>query len=463
MDEKPSMQSDNAVMPLARKLIRTCRALPRLSFDFLRYVMRRYADDGCRGSAAALTYMTLFAVVPVLTLIYSLLSIIPAFQGLGVQVEALLFENFIPESGAEVRRYVTEFSVQARKLSVVGGIILVVVSYLMLRNIEKTFNHIWGTVGSRKGLLGFMQYWAVLTLGPFMVGIGIMMHTYLLSFQLVVDEVDTLGITGAILEYLPWLLSWMAFALLFIAMPNCRIVIRYAVIGGLVTTVLFQLAKILFGYFITNSVYYTVYGAFAMVPVFLLWVHLSWMIVLGGAELVRALETFRSARRGHNYPDLIAALLVCWECLWRQEQGQAITDRDIVAAGIDEQHWRKLRTLLLDKKVLMMTGSDSYVLTRDANNMQLWDVVNLLGDNFTTEPKEDRQALLAGYAWYPALEQRLRAVHSNAENAFAVSLKELFAADGMALIDHAAEAEADQQGRNEKKADKNNINAEQAS
>ncbi|MEH6637794.1 MAG: YihY family inner membrane protein [Porticoccaceae bacterium] len=449
MDEKPSMQSDNAVMSIVSKLVRAVKAFPRLSFDFLRYVVRRYVDDGCRSSAAALTYMTLFAVVPVLTLMYSLLSIIPAFQGLGVQIESLLFDNFIPESGAEVRRYLTEFSTQARKLSVVGGIILVVTSFLMLRNIEKTFNHIWGTVGSRRGLLGFMQYWAVLTLGPFMVGVGIMMHTYLLSFQLVVAEVDTLGITGAILQYLPWLMSWMAFALLFIAMPNCRVVIRYAMIGGLVTTVLFQLAKMLFGFFITNSSYYTVYGAFAVVPVFLLWVHLSWMIVLGGAELVRALETFKSARRGHNYPDLIATLLVCWECLWRQEQGRAITDRDIVAAGIDEQHWRKLRTLLLNKKVLMMTDNSGYVLTRDANNMQLWDVVNLLGDNFATEPKEDRQALLAGYAWYPALEQRLRAVHGNAENTFTVSLKELFASGGIAMVDQQDRA-------------KNNISAEQA-
>lgn len=429
LTEESALSNEHSPTRAVQKLFSICRELPGLSAAFLRYLVRRYVEDGCRSSAAALTYMTLFAVVPVLTLVYSLLSIIPAFQSLGGQVEALLFDNFIPESGAEVRRYLVEFSAQARKLSLAGGVILVVTSYLMLRNIEATFNHIWGTVGGRKGLLGFMQYWAVLTLGPFMVGMGIVMHTYLLSFQLVVDEIDTLGITGAILEYLPWLMSWMAFSLLFIAMPNCRVVIRYALAGGLVTTILFQLAKMLFGFFITNSSYYTVYGAFAVVPVFLLWVYLSWMIVLGGAEFVRSLETFKSARLGHNYPDLIAVLMVCRVCLREQEKGRAVTDRDIVEAGIDQQHWRRLRTLLLGKKVLMVTASGAYVLTRDVNAMRLWDVIELLGDNFTGEPREEHKNLLACHAWYPALERRLRAAHRDAETTFAISLQELFSAE----------------------------------
>lgn len=408
------------------KFFTVCRNFPGLVVEFLRHLVGRYIEDGCRSSAAALTYMTLFAVVPVLTLVYSLLSIIPAFQSLGGQVEDLLFNNFLPESGAEVRRYLVEFSSQARKLNVVGGVILVVTSYLMLRNIEKIFNHIWGTVGGRKGLLGFMQYWAVLTLGPFLVGMGIVMHTYLLSFQLMVDELDALGITGAILEYLPWLMSWVAFALLFMAMPNCRVVIRYALIGGLVTTVLFQLAKMLFGFFIINTSYHTVYGAFAVVPVFLLWIHLCWMIVLGGAEFVRSLETFKTARQGYNYPDLIAVLVVCRLCLREQEKGRPVTDSDIVAEGLDQQHWQRLRALLLAQKVLMVTVNGAYVLTRNASTMTVWDIVELLGDNLVREPGDKYKNQLAEHVWYAGFEQRLREVRQHAESAFAISLQELF-------------------------------------
>src|SRR5690606_16949890 len=135
---------------------------------------------------------------------------------------------------------------QARKLSVLGAIILIVTSYLMLANIEKIFNRIWGTLGNRRGLSGFLVYWGVLSFGPLLVGIGLLMHTYLLSFQMMVDSVDSLGLTAQLLKYLPWILTWMAFTLLFIAVPNCKVVFRYALVGGLVTTVLFQLIKGIF-------------------------------------------------------------------------------------------------------------------------------------------------------------------------------------------------------------------------
>jgi membrane protein len=361
-----------------------------------------------------------------LTLTFSLFSVIPSFQDLGLQVEALLFDHFIPESGAEMRRYLAEFTTQARKLSVAGAVILVLTSYLMLSNIEKTFNHIWGTVGGRRGLMGFLQYWAVLTVGPLMVGAGIMMHTYLLSLQLVTNEVDILGLSGSILEYLPWLMTWAGLTLLFVAVPNCRVELRYAIMGGLVTTILFQCAKMLFGLFITNSSYHTVYGAFAIAPVFLLWIHLCWIIVLSGAELVRALETFKSARLGYNYPDLVATLVICWECFSRQERGQTITDRDIVDAGIDEQHWQRLRTLLLTKKILVSTNNNRYVLARDVSALSVWDVINLLGDNFNSKSKGERHTLLSTYDWFPELENRLEGIRESSKVAFGISLKELF-------------------------------------
>lgn len=106
-----------------------------LSAQFFQHLTSRYMADGCRESAAALTYMSLFAVVPLMTLMYAMFSIIPSFQGLGEQVEQLLFENLMPQSGLEVQQYLRDFSGQARKLSSVGGFILVITSYLMLTNI----------------------------------------------------------------------------------------------------------------------------------------------------------------------------------------------------------------------------------------------------------------------------------------------------------------------------------------
>ena len=183
---------------------------------FLGYLVQRFNRDGCRQSAAALTYMSLFAIVPMLTLMYSMFSLIPAFQDAGSQVEQWIFSKVLPSSGQEISTYLTEFSTQARKLSSVGVVILMVTSYLMLANIEKTFNHIWGTDGGRRGLSGFLLYWAILSLGPLLLAAGMVMKTYLLSFSLIVDEVDALGISQYLFAYLPWLLSCMALSLIHI-------------------------------------------------------------------------------------------------------------------------------------------------------------------------------------------------------------------------------------------------------
>jgi membrane protein len=400
-----------------------------VAWGFVKHLAHRYLTDGCRESAAALTYMSLFALVPLLTLVYSVFSMVPAFQGLGDQVQSLIFKNFIPQSGLEVQQYLMDFSQQARKLSVVGALILVVTAYLMLTNIEKTFNRIWGTVGNRKGLSGFLLYWGILSFGPLLVGIGLMMHTYLISFQLIVDEVDALGVTALTLQYLPWLLTWMAFTLLFVAVPNTRVSFRYALVGGLLTAIMFQVAKSLFGTIVVNSNFHSVYGAFAIIPLFLFWIYLCWMIVLSGAELVRSLETFGVAYRGYRYPNLIAAIVVCWECWRRQQQGHTTSDRDINQAGINQQRWLELRAVLLRKRVLEITRNNQYVLTRDPSTLSLWEMAQFFGDHFARKPGTNASEKLTKYPWFTTLQPILDGVSAQAGGTLSITLGELFAND----------------------------------
>ena len=326
---------------------------------FLRYLVQRFNRDGCRQSAAALTYMSLFAVVPMLTLMYSMFSLVPAFNEVGSQVEAFIFSKFLPSSGQEISQYLTEFSSQARKLSAAGVVILMVTSFLMLANIEKTFNHIWATTGSRKGLAGFLVYWAILSLGPLLLAAGMMMKTYLVSFQLIVDEVDSLGVSAILFSYLPWLLTWLAFTLLYIAVPNCKVRTSYAIFGGLVTTALFETAKTLFGLLVAHSSYTSVYGAFAVIPLFLLWIYLLWVLILVGAELVRSLETFRYQGRGSAMPDLLAVVIILWQCWRRQQKGQTLSDSTMTVVGLDAEHWRRLRNMLLERHILEKTRRGS--------------------------------------------------------------------------------------------------------
>lgn len=385
-----------------------------------------YRRDGCPQQAAALTYSTLFAVVPLLTLMYAALSLVPAFRGLGDQLEQLLFDNLVPQSGSEVRRYLREFSTQARHLSAAGGVMLIVTSYLMLTTIEQTFNHIWGVAGSRRGLAGFLMYWGVLSFGPLLVGAGLLMHAYLASLHFI-RGVPIDGIVAALLHYLPWLLTWIAFSLMFIAMPNCKVSTSCALAGGLVTTLLFEFAKASFGLLMVNTGYSTLYGAFAAVPLFLLWIYLSWAIVLGGAELVRALETRDQRGRAQHHTDAVAVVVACAECLQRQHQGLATGDLDILNAGLGNDQWERLRARLLAANILVRTAADGYVLARNPRQLTLWQLVELA-------PAGVLVGALAGNAdsrdWRARVEALLAATRTDAEQRLSLSLDDLLNGGG---------------------------------
>ena len=396
--------------------------------SFVKHLNYRYNKDGCRESAAALTYVGLFAVVPLMTLMYSVFSMIPAFNQFQEQVNNRIFNNFIPESGAEVQNYLLEFSGKARQLSAVGALILIVTSYMMLTNIEKTFNNIWGTVGNRRGLSGFLLYWGILSFGPLLVGIGLIMHTYLMSLQVMVNGAGVIGFTALLLQYLPWVLTWIAFSLLFLAVPNCRVERRFAVIGGLVTTVLFQLAKMMFGAIVANSSFHTIYGAFALLPLFLMWIYLCWMITLSGAELVRSLETFSSSYRGFRLPGLTATVLICWLCWEHQQKGKSVTDKEILTSGIEQQHWYQLREILIKFRFIAVTKTNHYVLTRDISKVTLWQLIAMFGENFTKAPSTAAASRISDHPWVEQLDGLIKASAEQSREHFSVTLGELFSA-----------------------------------
>jgi len=352
--------------------------VPAAIVALARHFLQRYRDDGCQTSAAALTYMTLFAIVPLLTLTFAAFSLVPALGDAGERIQALVLELLVPAGSPEIGTHLVAFADQTRALSAAGGLMLVVTALLTLRGIERAFNRIWGVVEERRGVSGFLRYWAVLTLGPLLIGAGLVMHTYLVALQALVDSADVLGISRLLLQYLPWLLTWLAFSLLYVAVPNAPVAVRHAVAGGLLAAIAFQAAKALFGVLVTDSTYHTVYGAFAAFPLFLLWIHLCWMIVLGGAELTRSLETFGAARRAGPVPDLIAILAACALCARAQESGATVRDRDVLAAGVPDRQWRRLRDLLRRERILARTAAGTYVLARHPGHLRIAQLAALV-------------------------------------------------------------------------------------
>ena len=403
------------------------------SGQFLVYALRRFLGDGCPQSAAALTYMSLFAVVPMLTLMYSMFSLVPAFQELGGKVEEFIFSKFLPSSGQEITQYLSEFSNQARKLSVAGVAIILITALLMLSNIEKTFNHIWATTGGRKGLAGFLVYWAILSLGPLLLAVGMIMSTYLMSLRLVVAEVDSLGVVALLFSYLPWLLTWLAFTLLYVAVPNCKVRVVYALFGGLITTLLFETAKALFGQLVAHSIYTNVYGAFAVIPLFLMWIYLLWVLILFGAELVRSLETFQYQGRDAELPDLLAVLIVLWQCWRRQQKGHSLSDRSMSIVGLSVEQWRRLRNMLLSQRILEKTASGQYVMIRDADTIRLADINRWLGQGFDDRNQAVSEKLANAHPWIESYDRLMRENSQMTEQNMTLSLQKLFASNSHSL------------------------------
>jgi membrane protein len=236
---------------------------------FVRFVVLVYRNFMLHQgfeSAKSLTYTSLFAVVPLLTLMLMLFAMVPTFQGLGDRIQILLLDRLLPSTGQEIEAYLEEFATQARNLTWVGALMLVITSVLMLRDIESNFNRIWGIPEMRKGTLSLLAYWAMMSLGPLMLGVGLVLSSYLTSLTLFERFSELTGFTGArsaMLEFFPALLSTGAFMLLYMTVPNCRVSKRDALIGAVVVVLLLNLVKWIFTLSITTASYQLVYGTFA--------------------------------------------------------------------------------------------------------------------------------------------------------------------------------------------------------
>jgi membrane protein len=246
---------------------------------FVSQVMTQFHEDHCFIRAAALAYTSLLSIVPLMAVSFTVMTAFPLFKELGKDIQNFIFQNFVAASAEQIQGYLQEFAGQAANLSATGIIFLVVTAVLMLFNMEQAFNVIWRVKRSRKGMAAFMMYWGLLTFIPILIGVGFAISSYVFSLAVIEQTTATLGLKKPFLTFFPYLLTFVAFTVLYITLPNCKIFIRYAWVGGLVATILFELAKYGFGLYV---LYFPTYEL-AAIPIFLVWLYFSWVIVLFGA------------------------------------------------------------------------------------------------------------------------------------------------------------------------------------
>jgi membrane protein len=295
--------------------------------QFVRAVVLRFDDDHCMQIAGSLTFTTLLALVPLASVALTFISAFPVLLDMNLALRQFVLENLMPESAEAVGAYMEQFRINAGKLTAVGLAFLIVTAVMLLLTIEHAFNQIWRVHRERPYLQRAVIYWALLTIGPVLIGASLSLTSWLVSLSLgLVKDIPGAGV--ALLKTVPIVLTALALALLYFTMPNRRIALRDALIGGVFAGLVFEASKRGFAWYLTEfPTYKLMYGAFATVPIFLLWIYISWLIVILGAVVVAMLPERRTRSRhgraapGADFADALRILKVLWEA---QRKGETV-------------------------------------------------------------------------------------------------------------------------------------------
>jgi len=272
----------------------------RRSEDLVRLGAIRFMQDQCAQVAGNLTFTTLLALVPLFTIAFTLFAAFPVFEDWSNAFKAFLLTTLVPEVGGKVITvYMQQFADNAGKLTAVGLVFLAMTALMLLASIERVFNLIWRAPRPRSLVQRLLIYWTLLTIGPLLVGGSLSLTSWLLA-QPVTIAVSLGRAQQALFKILPVVLNAAAFGLLYLMIPNRKVLLKDALVGGGIAAIGFEAMKRGFGLYLQLfPTYDLIYGTFATIPIFLVWIYLSWLLVLVGAVTVAVMPQWRlGARRG---------------------------------------------------------------------------------------------------------------------------------------------------------------------
>jgi len=340
------------------------------------HVWKQFQEDRCIEEAASLGFTSLLALVPLLAVIFGIVAAFPVFSQWSTQLKSFIFSNFLPSTGEQVEIYLNTFLNSATNLTLPGTVMLILTALLLMFRIEVAFNRIWRVDRSRSLLNRIVMYWAVLTLGPLMMGAAIALSVQNIFAPLALDEaISPSRHTGGV-----FLLSWMVFTLMFVLVPNKRIPLRNALFGALLSTILFDLAKLGFVAYVKNANYAEIYGAIATIPIFLFWLYLVWIVILFGASLASSLSTFADSERAR----MVLPARLDFQLVFRlvghlwlaQRNGEKLSDTQLLEREPNSD-LRKLQHLLHQLETARIVARDEagdWWLARDLEELTLSDL-----------------------------------------------------------------------------------------
>ena len=396
----------------AGNLTRYLQRLQRFAHMLFFYFMR----DGGVQNASSLAYTTLLSLVPLITVMLALFSVFPVSGQVAEEINAFVFDNFVPAAGEVVQQYLQQFSQKAGQLSGVSFIALLIVALMLISTIDQAFNRIWHLQRKRSLLASFIVYWSILSLGPILIVASVAATSYIVSMPLVSDAAKTSGV----LRITPVLVSALAFTLLYSVVPNQKVSFYHALAGGLLAALLFEGAKRGFAFYLTQfPTYEAIYGALAAVPIFLVWIYLSWLVTLLGAEFTFCLGIYHDDwQPGDNVRagEFVLAYRMLRRLWQAQHEGRTLTSIKLaeqVSMATQEQT-EALLTQLQQANLIVRAEDKGWLLARDMDEVTLGDLYRVGG---FVLPRDCEDTALAAV---------LKQINEHVDATMAVSLHQLF-------------------------------------
>jgi membrane protein len=358
------------------------------SIQFVQATVSQLHRDRVVIRASGLAYSSLLAAVPLVAVGFALFSAFGAFDEVKLKVQEFLFTQFLPASQDEIVFYVNQFADGARKMGLIGFLFLILASILLLDNIESNFNQIWHVTIQRRFISKITSYTSVLVFGTLLLGTSITMSARIkaMLFRGIRFDPGTLEKLGT--WVFPLFFTFLAFWLMYVVIPFTRVRMRSALLGALVGGILWELGKNVFANSIGQSVRYsTLYGSLAVIPIFLVWLYITWIIVLLGLEIAythqhfAALVRSKAAGERDECDRLPTGLQLFILIAKRFHEGESpptadeLSSRFFVSTGSVDSHLERLERAGLVRRVAIGPGDAGIVPARSLAEVRVAQVI----------------------------------------------------------------------------------------
>ena len=409
------------------------RAVVEGAWGFARYTFARYTADQCLRIAAALSYTSLLALVPLAAIGLAIMAAFPALDAVRQQVIQLALSSVAPHAGDTVAAYFETFINNTGQLTAIGVVGIAVTAVMLLATIEGAFNVIWRVSRPRPIATRLVAYWTILTLGPLLLAVGVSSGGVFASLaNFVAEQAEVVGgDREGVLGALPVFIEAVFFTLLYVALPNRRVQWRHAITGGLCAAILFEILKSVFAAYIGRVItFQAVYGTLSALPLFLIWMYFTWSVVLVGAVIAAAWPEWLAHRRRARFERpspgrrFAQSLQLLGMLLAAGRDGRGVTDEDLLAAfGGDSVGLEAAVAVLGAEGLTARTEDNTLVLARDLDGISLYDLYRAVGLAPVHEDLPEDFAV----PWATELRDLLAGTDDATAAALATPVKALFA------------------------------------